>query len=222
MKRLVILVVVTICSDPVPAMHGPYAGVGVGYANTIFDVHRYRLVTAPITRQVWQSFHGIADGVQGQLVVGYVYDVNKFRLGAEMFVQMPRTTQADYGDRYYRYEFTYAYGANFIAGYYVTDCALTYFKIGAARGRFAYQDASNEGYSVLKTSFNSSGLNLGFGIEKYLTRSIGLKLEYLYTNYIPQKFISNIVEDGVAVMVENKIQPQVHTVLLGMNYHFNL
>jgi len=221
MKKFIILVTI-ICSYPVFALDGPYVGIGVGYSNAIFDVHRYRLVTEPMTRQAWQSFHGIADGVQGQLVAGYIYDVKKFKLGAEVFVQIPKTTQVDYGDRYYHYEFTYAYGLNFISGYYITDSDSVYLKIGAARGKFAYKDSSNEGYSALETSFYSSGLNLGLGIEKYLTKNIGLKLEYLYTNYIPQKFTSNIVESWAAVTVENKVQPQVYTVVLGINYQFNL
>jgi opacity protein-like surface antigen len=134
--------------------------------------------------------------------------------------QMPKTTQSDNPSNSYRYEFTYAYGANFVPGYYLTDHNLVYLKIGASRGKFAYKDVA--GVPILNTSFYSTGLNLGLGMGMYLTKNVRLKLEYLYTHYATQKFTSHLVVDDVSVVVDTKIQPQVHTVMLGADYQFDL
>lgn len=221
MKKLVILFAAAICSGSAFAVNGPYVGVGLGYSDTIFNVDHRATAT---TGHSGKSFQGTAGGAQGQLIAGYAYDINKFRLGAEITVQMPKTTHIDDNstDNSYYYEFIYAYGINFVPNYYLTDRNSVYLKIGATRGKFAYKNLSNTKDPILDTSFYSTGLNLGFGTAMYLTKNIRLKLEYLYTNYATQKINNNIAPEGVKIAIETKIQPQVHTVMLGADYQFDL
>ena len=225
MKKRAVLIAAAMCPFSAFAVNGPYVGVGLCYSNTIFDVYQDATATAfSTTERSWKSFHGITGGIQTQLAIGYACDINKFRLGAEITAQMPKTTYTDSEapDKFHTYEFIHAYGVNFVPGYYITNRNLLYLKIGARRGKFAYKDFPSAEYPILNTSFYSTGLNLGLGTEMYLTKNIRLKLEYFYTNYTRLKFISNLaLPENITVVVDSRIQPHVHTVMLGVDYQFD-
>lgn len=238
MKKTAILIAAAMCSCSAFAVNGPYVGVGLGYSNSIFQVDA--AVTADIEnipiagdliRQRQKSFQGTASGIQGQLVAGYTYDINKFNLAAELTAQLPRTTYADINasddSRYYK--FYYTYGVNLVPGYHITKRSLIYLKIGASRGKFASNDVTSDGHTIWDTSFHVTGLNLGVGSAIYLTKHIRMRLEYLYTDYQAHKShrTLNILVPPpenirVNLDINTKIHPKVHTFMLGFDYQFDL
>lgn len=203
--------------------NGPYIGIGLGYTNSLFDVDEVATVIKPIFGESSKTYYGSADGVQEQLVAGYTYDIHKYRLGAEIMAQIPKISHANNTDHLYYYELTSAYGINFVPGYSITDRNWIYLKIGATRGKFTHKNINDTGYSILNVSFYSTGLNLGVGMETYLTKNLGLRLEYLCTLYETQRFTPYLLlPDSSELMIDAKIQPQVHMVMLGIDYQFDL
>lgn len=223
MKKLAIFIAAALCSFSAFAVNGPYIGAGIGYSSTIFN--RYETITTISSGHVsWTDINAPAKGFQGQVVAGYAYDINKFRLGGELIAQGPKTryTEDSSDNGHDNFSFDYAYGINLVPGYYITDSNLLYLKLGVMRGEFELKDidALDTGLSdVINTSYHSTGINLGLGTEMYLTKNIGLKLEYLYTRYAEKKLTSDIPAGYTTV---SKIRPETYTFMLGLDYQFNL
>ena len=230
MKKIAVFAFAILGSVSAWAVNGPYVGVGLGYADAIFN-HDSTVSTevtymGTLSDSSWTKTNDTASGFQGQFFAGYAYDINKFRLGGEVFFQGPKIRHSNIasdGDRDV-YSFDYAYGINFVPGYYITDTSLLYLKIGAVRGAFELYD--NEDYSVganriidiFDKGYYSNGLNLGLGAEMYVTKNIGIKLEYLYTRYDEKKFSSGNYPGATTVI---NIRPKIRTIMLGVDYQFN-
>lgn len=229
MKRLTkfIFILTLIYSCSVFAVNGPFIGLSLGYTNNIFNIHQdaSAIIFGKTTGQNSQSNRGIAGGFQGQIAAGYNYDINKVRLGAEITAQGPRLVNDDKNsDGSFRaYKSSYAYGVNLVPGYLVTNRSLVYLKIGAKRGKFTYKELSDSGIAIVDRSFRTIGMNLGIGTGIYLTKNLMLNLEYDYTRYPEEKTTTILnLPENIVVIVKNKIRPQVHTFMLGMDYQFNL
>jgi len=226
-----------ICSCSAFAVNGPYLGVSLGYTDAIFNVNQDATATitnipiiGTITREHQKSFAGIVNGIQGQLVAGYAYDINNFNIAAEITYQLPTITQhyQNTEDDSYSYKFSYNYGINFVPGYYITERNLIYLKVGIVRGKFAGSEIGNDGIAIFDTPFYSNGLNLGIGSGIYLNKHIQLRLEYLFTayqTYEAQRNINIVVPPpdniDVNVNIKTKIQPKMHTFMLGLIYQFD-
>ena len=97
MKKLIFLIVAAMCSCSAFALSGPYVGVGLGYSNAIFKANATvttdrNIGGIDIVERHKKPFQGTAGGVQGQLIAGYAYDINRFNLAAELTAQFPQTT----------------------------------------------------------------------------------------------------------------------------------
>jgi len=224
------------CSFAVFAVNGPYVGLEAGYSNVIFN--RDKIATVGVgddAASSWEKTNVSAYGFQGQIVAGYSYDVNKLRLGGEIVAQGPmiRYTRENSEGSHTNYSLAYAYGANLASGYYINDSSLFYLKLGIMRGRFAFKDVyvedviptcygTSSSIEFFDNSFSAWGMNFGLGTEMYLTKNIGLKLEYLYTRYAEKKLTSTVSATAYPTTTAEYIRPQVHTVMLGLDYQFNL
>jgi len=224
MKKIIVLILTAMCLSSALAVNGSYIGVGLGYSNVIFDIN-YNAQEVITGLGSHKAFHGSCGGFNTQWTVGYAYDIkNKFRLGAEVIAQMPNVNRIDNSssDNSYTYEFNNAYGINLVPGYYLTADTLGYLKLGVTRGKFLYKNVSNTQYPITNASFHSTGLSLGLGIATYLSKNVSLKIEYVYTNYAPQRFYDDIIpEDLKEIIVHTKIRPEIHTAMLGLDYQFN-
>jgi len=97
---------------------------------------------------------------------------------------------------------------------FAVESALLYVKGGYAWADNKV-DATTAGLSLSDSKVHS-GWTIGGGVEYMFLPSWSAKAEYMYSDFDSQNYFGNVVAGGI-----DSGRQQIHTVKVGVNYHFN-
>jgi opacity protein-like surface antigen len=115
----------------------------------------------------WQNTEGY-NGLLASAFLGYslkVGETQRFHLAAEIFGD---SGSLPLGQNYYR-RTNYGFGASFLPGFVFRETILAYLRMGVETFRYS------------KTLQMFTGGQLGFGLQTNITKTWGLRGEYVYT-----------------------------------------
>jgi outer membrane immunogenic protein len=207
-------------SLPVQAMGvswaGPYVGVHAGYGWGKVGAFTTATGAAPISSNL--------NGMQGGAYAGYNFLISQFLLGVEADFTISGVDGNPNYSAYaspdgYNYRQKYAGSLRLRAGLPINNL-LIYATGGVAIGSFSSSYYSpptplrNE-----KQDATHSGFVAGLGAEYAISRSVSVRLEYLYTKYSAKSYGFN----NAAVLPANSpvtFEPKTHAVRAGVAWRF--
>lgn len=190
-------------------LNGPYVGLGLGYSSGNVRIQHQSAAHAVTYASTQQG----VKGYRGNLFLGYAYDIQCFHLGAEanaILRDISYQQRASVGSA--KQTFRSFYGINFVPGYYLTQSTLLYGKAGFTNGHFKFSSINSTDVDYNKSK-SLNGWDLGLGSEIFITKALGLRLEYTYTN-----FERATIRVGSST---TKYTPSDHFFMLGIDYHFD-
>ncbi len=215
-----------------PRWSGPYAGVNVGRGSIELDGN------ASISGGAGTALsHSVdASGLFAGIHAGFNHRIGNFLIGLEADLQtadFSGSTKVSSGPLTYTASASLDWfaTARVRAGYFATNAMLVYVTGGVAFGGMDYDATIKTGSGSVH--FNEDmrvGYVLGAGVEFALRPNWSLKLEYQYLN-----FGDHSAAGAVTSIFNNYCAPptittnalaanfdaDVHTVRVGLNYHFN-
>ncbi|QCI65146.1 outer membrane protein [Phreatobacter stygius] len=184
---------------------GGQVGYGWGSASQPYGVPS-TATTFPLIQDAARQ-----SGIVGGLHAGYLYQFNQFVIGLEGDIEASGINGNDRGSGGHINGLKHRWNASVRArAGFAIDRALVYATGGVA---FLGANATNLSFvpaESIGTSF--TGWTLGAGVEYAFTPNLSARIEYRYTDY--GKSTARFI--GYA----ERINPQIHTVRLGLSYHF--
>ncbi len=230
---------------------GFYIGANVSrdFANFDTDINHISGTFGPqslITRSQPVSFDWNAQGINGGVFVGYRFLFNhRYDLGIEAFADAS-SLKGNFKGAYIstgaritskaKVESPYTVGVSVLPGVQLNPETEIFARIGWAYSRFKFSDNSNlsdDGVTTnlpaqpLKLHENSSGLQLGLGMETALTTELSLRMEYDWACYGsikkqtgPTNIGGNFQASPTIYSASIKLRPTINTFKVGLDYHF--
>lgn len=239
--------------------NGVYAGIGVGGSQARFETNQRAEISplfggAPIFDIVIMSKPDLTDqSWAGNVELGFSHLFNQhFFIGIEgdadtqdLSDSNPVSVNDSIGGfnfvAYKKAELTNEYAITLDPGLVIGENTLFYAKVGPAWGHFKGEGSAqyNQPIGGLTTlsaanSFSKDkyedGVRVGLGIERYVSTSFSVKLEYLYTDYgtvhsgtvitSPVHSTTPIPGLGGSLTNSDKVTAKNSSIMLGVNYHF--
>src|SRR3990167_2261668 len=154
--------------------NGFYLGVDAGAAN-LMDKESHSVAS--------ESHQLAAAGPVFGAYLGYDYGItNTFRLALEAFLDATlMQTSIQHAPNTYNMNQLYNMGIRLLPAYVFTAETTGHFIVGYTNGRFKIKD--NGVYGMVNSTYNTCGLQFGFGADTALINNFFVRLDALYDIY---------------------------------------
>ncbi len=225
---------------------GTYVGASAGVLQNRSSIQRSSAGTGlEINNKITPDSSSYSDNFVANLFLGYGETWKRFYLAGELSTDISKHEQVTNRNSYvdnHEGDYTsnkasikmntFGFNADILPGFLLSPHALLYGRIGLAVNQIKLNTTSSSTSPTLTPSLSSTkkatkaGLRLGFGLERWISSHIFLRLDYIYTffgrmNIEKSATIGSGVTNAVTLVSRARAMIRNQELMLGLIYRFS-